>query len=55
MKRGLPAKNARSNAGSLEKSGGLGNTPCENAKASTNTAMTASKTISTAKLEPTAG
>ena len=55
MKRGLEAKNARSKAGSLEKSGGFGNTPWVNAKASTGIAMQRSKIASTKKLEPTAG
>ena len=35
VKRGCDAKNARSNAGSFEKSGGFGKTPCVNANAST--------------------
>ena len=47
VKRGCEAKNARSKAGSLEKSGGLGNTPWVNAKASTGTAIERSKMNST--------
>ena len=43
MKRGLEAKNARSNAGSDEKSGGFGKTPWLNAYASTGTAIVRSK------------
>ena len=35
MKRGCDAKNDRSNASSLEKSGGFGNTPWVNAKVRT--------------------
>ena len=49
------AKKLRSNALSLEKSGGLGNTPCVNAKASTGIAIVASKTASTKNEEATAG
>ena len=49
MKRGCEAKNARSKAGSLEKSGGFGNTPWVNAKARIGIAMQRSKISSTAK------
>src|SRR4051812_7671085 len=55
VKRGCEAKNARSKAGSLEKSGGLGNAPCVNAKARMGIAMHRSKISSTTKLEATAG
>ena len=55
VKRGCEAKNARSNAGSWEKSGGFGNTPWLNAKARIGTAMQRSKISSTAKAEATAG
>ena len=55
MNRVCEAKYERSNAPSLEKSGGLGNTPWVKAKVRMNTAMVASKTTSTAKLEATAG
>src|SRR3954447_10577317 len=55
VKRGLEAKNARSKAGSFEKSGGLGKTPCENAKASTGTAIVRSKMNSTEKAAAIAG
>ena len=52
---GCPAKNDRSNASSLAKSGGLGKTPCVNAKHRMKIAMTASKTASTQIAAPTAG
>src|SRR3712207_3700177 len=55
VNRGCDAKNCRSNAGISEKSGGLGNAPCENAKLRMNTAIVASKTFSTSIAEPTAG
>ena len=55
MKRGCCARNARSNAGSFEKSGGFGNTPWVNENASTGTAIVMSKTNSTAKAAATAG
>ena len=55
MKRGCEAKNARSNAGSLEKSGGFGNTPWVNAKASTGIAIQRSKMSSTENAAATAG
>ena len=54
-KRGCDAKNARSKAGSLEKSGGFGNAPWLNANAITGIAMQRSYTSSTAKLDATAG
>ena len=43
MKRGCEAKNARSNAGSFEKSGGFGNAPWVNANARIGTAIVRSK------------
>jgi hypothetical protein len=52
---GCEAKNARSNAGSSEKSGGLGNAPWVNAKVSTGIAMQRSKISSTANEDATAG
>jgi hypothetical protein len=55
VKRGWPAKNARSKAGSLEKSGGLGNAPWVKANSRIGTAMQASKISSTTKLAATAG
>ena len=55
VKRGCEAKNARSKAGSFEKSGGFGNAPWVNAKSRIGTAMQASKMISTTKLAATAG
>ena len=55
MKRGLEAKNARSKAGILQKSGGFGNAPWVNAKVRIGIAMQRSKIASTKKLEPTAG
>ena len=55
MNCGFEAKNARSKAGRSEKSGGFGNAPCVNAKASTGIAMLRSKSISTKKLDATAG
>jgi hypothetical protein len=55
VKRGCEARNARSNAGRLEKSGGLGNTPCVNAKVSTGIAIVRSNTNSTANAAATAG
>ncbi len=55
MKRMFEAKKARSNAGSLEKSGGFGNAPCVKAKVRIGIAMQRSKISSTAKLEATAG
>ncbi len=55
MNRGCEAKNARSNAGSFEKSGGLGNTPWLKAKMRMSVPITASKISSTAKEEATAG
>jgi hypothetical protein len=39
VKRMCPAKNARSKAGSFEKSGGFGKTPCVKAKIITGMAM----------------
>ena len=48
MNCGCAAKNARSKAGSPEKSGGLGNAPWVNAKASTGIAIVRSKMSSTA-------
>ena len=44
-----------SNEFSLEKSGGLGNTPCVNAKISTNTPTLASNTDSTKNAAATVG
>ncbi len=44
VKRGCEAKKLMSNAGSLEKSGGLGNIPCVNAKPITSRPMNQSKT-----------
>ena len=55
VKRGCEAKNARSNAGSFEKSGGFGNAPWVNAKSRIGTAMQASKISSTTKPAATAG
>ena len=55
MKRGWPAKNDRSKASSLAKSGGLGKTPWLNAKARMKIAMTPSKMASTQIAAPTAG
>ena len=55
MNAGCEAKNARSKAGSFEKSGGLGNAPWVNAKVRIGIAMQRSKIASTKKLEPTAG
>ena len=55
MNCGLPAKNARSNAGSLEKSGGFGNTPWVNAKARIGIAMQRSNSSSTENAAATAG
>ena len=55
VKRGCDAKNAMSVAGSLEKSGGLGNTPWVNANASTKPPTQTSKIHSTEKLDATAG
>ena len=49
------AKNDRSKASSFANSGGLGNTPCVNAKPRMKTAMIASKTASTQIAAPTAG
>ena len=54
-KRGCEAKKARSKAGSLEKSGGFGNTPWVNAKASTGIAIVRSKTNSIENAAATAG
>ena len=54
-KRGWLAKNDRSKALSFEKSGGLGNTPCVNAKISTRMPTDESKIASTARPAPTAG
>ena len=47
VKRRWPAKNDRSNAPRLAKSGGLGNTPCVKAKVRMKTPIVASKIIST--------
>ena len=55
MKRGCEAKNARSNAGSLEKSGGLGNAPWVNANSRIGIAIVRSKIDSTANDDATAG
>ena len=55
VKRGWAARYERSNALSLEKSGGLGNTPWLNANARIGTATTRSKMLSTRRLEATAG
>ena len=44
-----------SNAGSFEKSGGLGNTPCVNAKHITRTPMNQSKIAPVASAEATVG
>ena len=55
MNCGWPAKNARSKAGSFEKSGGLGKAPCVNAKARIGIAMQRSKISSTVKAAATAG
>src|SRR5919206_998823 len=55
VKRMCEAKNARSKAGSFEKSGGFGKAPCEKAKARIGTAMQMSKMNSTKKLEAMAG
>ena len=55
VKRGCEAKNARSKAGSLEKSGGLGKTPWVNANASTGMAIERSKMNSTENAAATAG
>ena len=55
MKRGCEAKNARSKAGSFEKSGGFGKTPWVNANASTGIAIVRSKMNSTENAAATAG
>ena len=55
MKRGCDAKNARSNAGSFEKSGGLGNAPCVNANVRIGIAIVRSKMLSTNIDDATAG
>ena len=55
MKRGCDAKNARSNAGSLEKSGGFGNAPWVNANSRIGIAIVRSKIGSTANDDATAG
>ena len=55
VKRGCEAKNARSKAGSDEKSGGFGKTPWLNAYASTGTAIVRSKMNSTLNAAATAG
>ena len=55
MKRGCEARKARSKAGSDEKSGGLGNAPCVNAKIRIGIAIVRSKICSTKNDEPTAG
>ena len=47
VKRRWPAKNDRSNAPRFAKSGGLGKTPCVNAKVRMKTPIVASKMIST--------
>ncbi len=47
VKRRWPAKNDRSKAPRLAKSGGLGNTPCVKAKVRMKTPIVASKIIST--------
>ena len=54
-KRGCEAKNARSKAGSFEKSGGFGKTPWVNANASTGIAIERSKRSSTENAAATAG
>src|SRR3954469_8876865 len=53
--RGCEAKNDRWNAGNLEKGGGLGNTPCVNAKIRIGIAIEAANPSSTANDEPIAG
>jgi hypothetical protein len=55
VKRGCSARNARSNAGRSEKSGGFGKTPCVKAKLRMSTPIITSKTISTANVAATAG
>ncbi len=55
MKRGCSARNARSNAGRSEKSGGFGNTPCVNANVRMSVPIITSKTTSTANEAATAG
>ena len=55
MKRGCEAKNARSKAGSFEKSGGFGNAPCVKAKSRIGIAIERSKICSTTNDEATAG
>ena len=55
MKRGCWAKNARSNAGRSEKSGGFGNTPCVNANVRMSVPIIRSKISSTANDAATAG
>ena len=55
VKRGCEAKNARSKAGSLEKSGGLGKTPWVNAKRQHGDRDQRSKMSSTEKRAATAG
>ena len=52
---GFEAKYERSKASSLEKSGGLGNTPWVKAKMRMQTPITRSNTASTRKLDATAG
>ena len=54
-KRGCDAKNERSNALELGKSGGLGNTPCVKAKMRMKTPIVASNTASTKNAAATAG
>ena len=55
VKRGCWARNARSKAGRLEKSGGLGNTPWLNANPSTGTAIVRSKMNSSENAAAIAG
>jgi hypothetical protein len=52
---GWAAKYERSKASSLEKSGGLGNTPWVNAKINTTIPIAVSKMFSTRKLEASVG
>ena len=55
VKRMFEAKKLMSNAGSLEKSGGLGNTPWVNAKHITSSPMNQSKIVPVQSAAATAG
>ena len=55
VKRMWEAKKLMSNAGSLEKSGGLGNTPCVNAKPMISSPMNQSKITPVHSAEATVG